>query len=90
MDGSITDRTTSANTMQGSKAMKMPNKDEVKGAFERAKGSVKEAVGSAVGNKSLEHEGEIDQAKGRVRQELGEARRKVGEKIEELGESIKS
>lgn len=78
-------KTTGGETVKG-----IPNKDEAKGAFERAKGSVKEAIGSAVGNERLEREGELDQTKGKVRQELGEARRKVGEKIEELGDTIKS
>lgn len=77
-------------TIGGASVKGIPNKDETQGAFERAKGSVKEAIGSAVGNESLEREGELDQTKGKVRQELGEARRKVGEKIEELGETIKS
>ena len=83
--GARFDETTGGEIVKG-----IPNKDEAKGAFERAKGTVKEAIGSAVGNESLEREGELDQTKGRVRQELGEARRKVGEKIEELGDTIKS
>ena len=69
--------------------MGVPHKDEVKGAFDRAKGSVKEAVGDAVGNDRLSAEGEIDQAKGNLRQNYGEGRRKVGEAIEDIGESIK-
>lgn len=83
--GARIEKTTGGESVKG-----LPNKDEAQGAFERAKGAVKEAIGSAVGNESLEREGELDQTKGKVRQELGEARRKVGEKIEELGETIKS
>jgi uncharacterized protein YjbJ (UPF0337 family) len=83
--GARLDKTTGGDSVKG-----IPNKDEAHGAFDRAKGAVKEAIGSAVGNESLEREGEFDQTKGKVRQELGEARRKVGEKIAELGDNIKS
>ena len=69
--------------------MGLPNKDEVKGAFDRAKGSVKEAVGDATGDDQLSAEGHIDQAKGNVRQSYGEGRRKVGEAIEDIGEDLK-
>lgn len=69
--------------------MGVPNKDEVKGAFDRAKGKVKETVGEAVGNERLEAEGNVDQAKGNVQQTYGKGRRKVGEAIENIGDSIK-
>ena len=69
--------------------MGVPNKDEAKGILTRATGSVKEAVGKAVGNERLTREGEREQARGSVRQKLGKARRKVGEAIEDIGNSIK-
>ena len=69
--------------------MGIPNDDEVKGAWDRAKGKVKETVGEVFDNERLEAEGHVDQAKGNVRQTYGEGRRKVGEAIEDVGESIK-
>ena len=69
--------------------MGIPNDDEVKGGFERAKGKVKETIGVATDNERLEREGEADQVAGRVREGFGEARRKVGEVIEDIGDSIK-
>lgn len=69
--------------------MGIPNDDEVKGAFNRAKGKVKETIGVATDNERLEGEGKADQIKGSVRQTFGEGRRKVGEVIEDVGNAIK-
>ena len=69
--------------------MGVPNKDEAQGVFERATGSVKEAVGKALGNERLTSEGKREQTKGKVRQNVAKARRKVGEAIKDLGDSIK-
>jgi uncharacterized protein YjbJ (UPF0337 family) len=38
--------------------------DRTEGAWDKAKGKVKEGVGDATDNESLEHEGRADQAKG--------------------------
>jgi uncharacterized protein YjbJ (UPF0337 family) len=40
------------------------DKGHVKGAVDKAVGKTKEAAGHAVGNKKLETEGKVDQAKG--------------------------
>ena len=47
------------------------DKQHVKGAIDKAKGSVKETVGKATGNRKLEMEGKIDKAKGSARSVLG-------------------
>jgi uncharacterized protein YjbJ (UPF0337 family) len=69
--------------------MGLPNKDEVKGKFDQAKGQVKESAGKAFNNPDLESEGQADQAGGNIREGFGTARRKVGEAIEDVGDSIK-
>ena len=68
--------------------MGFPNKDEVEGKFDQAKGAVKENVGRAVGNDEMEAEGAADRAGGNVQEGFGTARRKVGEAVEDVGEKI--
>lgn len=68
--------------------MGLPNQDEVEGKFDQAKGSVKENVGRAIGNKEMETEGVADRASGNIQEGAGTARRKVGEAIEDLGDKI--
>lgn len=68
--------------------MGLPNKEEVEGKWDQAKGSVKETVGNAIGNRELEEEGQRDQAQGQVNEKIGEVRRKVGETVEDIGKSI--
>jgi uncharacterized protein YjbJ (UPF0337 family) len=50
------------------------DKEHVKGAADKASGAVKEGVGKAVGDKSLEAKGKIDKAKGEAREALGDAK----------------
>lgn len=69
--------------------MGAPNKDEMEGKWDQAKGAVKENVGRAFDNEDLEAEGKVDRAKGNVQEGFGEARRKVGETIEDIGDDIK-
>lgn len=69
--------------------MGLPNKDELKGKFDRAKGTAKETVGRAINDQDLETEGQADQTGGKVREGFGTARRKVGEAIEDIGEAVR-
>ena len=69
--------------------MGLPNKDEMEGKFDRAKGSVKENVGKALDDRDLEAEGAADRAKGNVQEGWGTAKRKVGETVEDIGDAIK-
>jgi uncharacterized protein YjbJ (UPF0337 family) len=69
--------------------MSLPNKDEMEGKLDQAKGSVKETVGRAVGDDELETEGQADRAGGNIQEGFGTARRKVGDAIEDLGDAIK-
>jgi uncharacterized protein YjbJ (UPF0337 family) len=50
------------------------DKEHVKSAADKASGAVKEGVGKAVGDKSLEAKGKIDKAKGEAREALGDAK----------------
>lgn len=68
--------------------MGLPNRDEVEGKLDQAKGSVKETVGRTFNDRDLEAEGGADRAGGKVQEGWGTAKRKVGETIEDIGESI--
>ena len=69
--------------------MGVPNRDELEGKFDQAKGKVKETVGRAVNDRDLEVEGQSDKTGGKVQEGFGTARRKVGEAIEDIGEAFK-
>lgn len=69
--------------------MGLPNKDEVEGKWDQAKGAVKENVGRAIDDRDLEAEGQADRASGNVQEGYGTAKRKVGEAVEDIGEAIK-
>ena len=69
--------------------MGLPNRDELEGKLDQAKGSVKETVGRAVDDRDLEAEGSADRVGGKVQEGFGTAKRKVGETIEDIGESIR-
>jgi len=69
--------------------MGLPNKDEVKGKFDQAKGGIKENVGKAINDRDLEDEGKADRASGDVQEGWGKTKRKVGETVEDIGDAIK-
>jgi len=69
--------------------MSLPNKDEIEGKLDQAKGAVKETVGRAVGNKDMESEGAADRASGNVQEGVGEAKRSVGDAVKDVGDAIK-
>ena len=68
--------------------MSKPNRDELEGKFDKAKGSIKEGVGRATGDRDLEAEGQADHAGGEVQEGFGEAKRKVGDAIKSVGDAI--
>lgn len=69
--------------------MGLPNRDELEGKFDQAKGATKETVGRAVDDRDLEAEGDAERTGGKVQESFGKARRKVGEAIEDIGESVR-
>ena len=68
--------------------MGIPNRDEMEGKFDQAKGAVKDKVGEATGNREMETEGEAERAGGNLQEGFGTARRKVGETINDIGDKI--
>ena len=75
---------------QGMEEVKMglPNRDELEGKFDQAKGKTKEVVGRAIDDRDLEAEGDADRAGGNIKEGFGKARRKVGEAVEDIGDAI--
>jgi uncharacterized protein YjbJ (UPF0337 family) len=69
--------------------MGLPNKAEIKGKIKKAKGTAKENIGHAVGNRSMENQGAADRSKGSVQETLGKARRKVGDAVKDLGNTMR-
>ncbi|HEY0544025.1 MAG TPA: CsbD family protein [Pyrinomonadaceae bacterium] len=69
--------------------MGLPNKDEIEGKWDQAKGAVKENVGRAVDDRDMEAEGQADRAGGNIQEGFGTAKRKVGEAVEDIGDAIK-
>lgn len=69
--------------------MGLPNRDEVEGKFDQAKGKTKEVIGRATDDADLEAEGAADRAGGDVKEGFGKGRRKVGEAVEDLGDALK-
>ncbi len=53
------------------------NDDQVKGRVDQATGSVKETVGKAVGNPSLESEGATDKTAGKTQASYGDLKEDV-------------
>lgn len=68
----------------------MYNKDEIKGKWEQAKGSVKDKFGEATGDKDMEAEGEVQHAEGEMQEGWGKAKRKVSEAIDEVADAVNS
>jgi len=69
--------------------MGLPNRDELEGKLDQAKGKAKETVGRVINDRDLEVEGTADRAGGKVQEGFGKVKRNVGEAIEDIGESIR-
>ena len=69
--------------------MSLPNKDEMEGKFDQAKGKVKETVGRTINDPNMENEGTADRTKGKVQEKFGEAKREVGDAVKDLGDKIR-
>ena len=69
--------------------MGAPNRDEMEGKYNQAKGSVKEGLGRLTGDDDMRAEGSADKLKGDVQEGFGGAKRKVGDMLEDAGDAIK-
>lgn len=67
----------------------MPNRNEVKGKYEAAKGAVKEKIGHVIDDKKLERKGAAEREAGDVREQAGKIERKVGDAIEDIGKFVR-
>ena len=68
--------------------MALINKDEVKGKWEQAKGTVKDKAGELTGNERLEAEGEAQNAGGKVQEGWGSVKRNVSNAVEDVADAI--
>ena len=68
--------------------MALVNKDEVKGKWEQAKGTVKDKAGELTGNERLEAEGEAQNASGKVQEGWGSVKRNVSNAVEDVADAI--
>lgn len=70
--------------------MSIPNNDETEGKWEQVKGTVKDKVGEATGDRSLEAEGEMQNAEGKSQETWGKFKRGVSDTIDSVGDAIKN
>jgi uncharacterized protein YjbJ (UPF0337 family) len=70
--------------------MSIPNKDEAQGTWEQIKGTVKDKVGEATGDRSLEAEGEMQNAEGESQETWGKFKRGVSDTVDSVGDAIKN
>jgi uncharacterized protein YjbJ (UPF0337 family) len=59
------------------------DKDRIKGAAQKIKGSIERTVGKLTGNKKLEREGTVDKAVGSAREGVGKAKDTVRDAIKD-------
>lgn len=69
--------------------MSIPNKDEIEGKWEQAKGWVKDKAGEVTNDPKLEAEGEAQNAAGDAQETWGKVKRGVGDAVEAVGDAIK-
>ena len=50
------------------------DKEHVKGAADKTSGAIKEGIGKATGDKSMEAKGKLDKAKGEAREFVGDVK----------------
>jgi uncharacterized protein YjbJ (UPF0337 family) len=62
--------------------MTMVDKDRIKGAGKKIKGSVKEGIGKVTGDEKLKGEGKADKAEGKIQNTVGGIKDKVRETTE--------
>ena len=68
--------------------MSTPNRDEVDGKWEQAKGWVKDKVGEVTGNRDLETRGEAQRAEGKTQEAWGKVKRGVSDAIEGVADAV--
>lgn len=69
---SLSDSAACKRRLRPNKGSRIMNKDRIKGTVKQVKGAVKEALGKASGDTSLEVEGKIEKAEGTLQKGFGE------------------
>ncbi len=64
------------------------NDDEVKGKWEKTKGTVKDKAGELTDDESLEAEGKAQRASGETQETWGKFKRGVSETVDSVGDAI--
>jgi uncharacterized protein YjbJ (UPF0337 family) len=65
------------------------DRDRIEGAFDKAKGSVKENVGDLRDDQDQEAEGKVDQVKGSLKEKMGDAKDAVSDALDNLKDDKK-
>ena len=68
--------------------MSTPNRDEVEGKWEQAKGWVKDKAGEVTNDRDLEARGESQRAAGKTQESWGKVKRGVGDAVRAVGDAI--
>lgn len=68
--------------------MSAPNRDEVKGKWEQAKGWVKDKTGEVTNDPDLEARGEAQRAGGKTQEAWGKLKRGVGDAADAVDDAI--
>jgi len=68
--------------------MSVPNKDEMEGKWEKAKGWVKDKAGEATNDPNLEAEGEAQNAAGHTQETWGKFKHGVGDTVDAVGDAV--
>jgi uncharacterized protein YjbJ (UPF0337 family) len=64
------------------------NNDEIKGKFEKGKGTVKDKLGEITGDREMEAEGEAEHAKGETQETWGKFKRGVSNTVDSVGDAL--
>src|SRR5215471_21617989 len=76
-------------TIRKELTMGLPNKDEVKGKLNKAKGAAKESIGRTLGDREMENKGAKERQIGTAQENLGEAKRELGDAVKDMGDTIR-
>lgn len=69
--------------------MSIPNKDEVEGKWEQAKGWTKDKAGEVTNDPDLEARGEAQNAAGHTQETWGKVKRGVGDAVDAVSDAVK-
>jgi uncharacterized protein YjbJ (UPF0337 family) len=68
--------------------MALMNKDEIKGKFNQAKGTLKKKTGVMIGSRHMENEGRAEHTKGDAQEAWGKTKRTVSNAVKDVADAI--